>query len=229
MNTRNEPDAADAPLSPEDMLALAARQQRSVEGQVAGFVPHILLVWGLVWLAGFLTLWLIDGLQPAFGIPLAVAVPIFVVLLLGGIGLSALFGIRSGRGFRGSGDDTFRGIVYGITWLVGALCIQAFGQALVVNGMDPDLANIYYPTAYVLFTGIMYFVSAALWRAVPMLFLGGWTILVGVIAPFFGYPTHYLVLAVAGGLGLLALAVASYIHLDRLRRAVEKAGEARHD
>ena len=230
MDTQKEPDARDdAPLSPEQMLALSTRQQRSIEGQIAGFVPHILLVWGIAWLAGFLTLWLIDGLQPAFGIPLAVAVPIFVALILGGIALSALFGIRSGRGLRGSSADAFRGIVFGSTWLVGALCIQGLGQALIVNGMDPELANIYYPTAYVLFTGVMYFVSAALWRAVPMLILGGWTILVGIAAPYFGYPTHYLVLALAGGLGLLALAIAGYIHLARLRRALRSTEEARHD
>lgn len=228
MNTNHEPNVIeDAPLSPEGMLALASNQQRSVAGQMAGFVPHILLVWGIAWLGGFLALWLIDGLKPAFVLPLAVAVPIFIALIALGVVLSAVLGIRSGRGFRGNSADSFQGIVYGSTWFAGAIVIQVFAQGLFFNGMDAELANIYYPVAFVLFTGIMYLVSAAMWHAVPMLFLGGWTILVGLAAPFFGYPSHYLVLAIAGSLGLFVLAIASYRHIARLRRAVATAGARR--
>lgn len=225
MNTQIEPEAADdTALAPEQMLALVKDQQRSVEGQMAGFVPHILLVWGIAWLGGFFTLWLIDGAKPGFSIPLAVAVPIFVVFILIGIVTSAVLGARSGRGFRGNSSDTFGGIVYGFTWFAGALAIQFFAQGLLFNGAPADLMNIYYPVAYVLFTGIMYLASAAMWRAVPMLYLGGWTILVGLVAPFFGYPNHYLFLATVGSVGLFLMAIISYAHLARLRRAVRDAG-----
>lgn len=217
----------DAPLSPEQMLALLERQRRSVEGQVAGFVPHIVLAWGIAWLLGFGVLWLIDGLRPGFGLPLAVAVPIFVVLLAAAIATSAVLGIRSGRGIRGNTDDAFQGILYGLTWMIGSLAIVFFAQGLLFNGMDRDLANIFYPVAFVLFTGVMYVFSAAMWRAIPMLILGCWTIVVGLVAPFFGYPNHYLVMALAGGIGLLVLAVLSYLHLGRLRRSVARTGQVR--
>lgn len=209
----------DEALPPEAMLALLENQRRSVEGQIAGFVPVIVLAWGITWLFGFGALWLIDGLRPAFALPLPLAVAVFVTLLVGSIALSAILGIRSGRGLRGNPGDAFQGAVYGVTWMIGSVAIYVFAAGLAANGMDRDLANIYFPVAFVLFTGIMYLLSAALWQAVPMLILGIWTIVVGLAAPFFGYPTHYLVLAVAGGIGFLVLAVASFVHLARLRRA----------
>ena len=38
-----------------------------------------------------------------------------------------------------------------------------------------------------------------------MLVLGAWTLVVGVVATFFGFPNHYLLLALAGGLVVIAL------------------------
>ncbi|MFB8386352.1 hypothetical protein ACFC3F_04325 [Microbacterium sp. NPDC055910] len=227
MNAHTEGTDEDAPLAPEQMLALLENQRRSVEGQVASFVPTIILTWGIAWLAGFGVLWMIDGLKPDLSIPLPVAATIFAILIVGAIVLSAILGIRSGRGMRGNAGDAFQGIVYGCAWMLGGIAIAVFGQGLIVNGMDPEVANIYYPVAYVLFAGLMYVVSGAMWRAVPALILGVWTIIVGLVAPFFGYPTHYLFMALAGGLGLIALAVAAFIHLARLRRTIARAGEVR--
>ncbi|MGM7668245.1 hypothetical protein [Microbacterium sp. A93] len=209
----------DEVLSPAEMLALASNQQRSMEGQVASFVPALVTMWGVVWLFGFGALWLIDGLKPSFALPLPVAVTIFVVLLVVAIAMSAVWGSRSGRGIRRDAASAFSGVVYGSTWTVGSLAIFVFAQGLAVNGMSMELANIFYPVAYVLFAGIMYIVGAAIWQAVPMLILGVWTVIVAVIAPFFGYPTHYLVLAIGGGAGFLLLGAVSFIHLGRLRRS----------
>lgn len=210
-------DHDDEPLAPEQMLALLNDQQRSVQGQMGGFVPIIMLTWGVAWLVGFGCLWLIDGLQPEFGIPLGLAIAVFCVLIAVAIGVSTFLGVRSSRGIRASSGSSFTGAVYGMTWWVGCLAIAGFGGALAVNGMDRELANIFYPTAYVLFSGVMFIVAGAIWRAVPSVVLGGWTVLIAVIAPYFGYPTHYLVLAIGGGIGFLGLGIASIIHLRSLR------------
>ncbi|MDL5352664.1 hypothetical protein [Microbacterium sp. zg-YB36] len=213
----------DEPLSAPEMLALLADQQRSVESQMGAFVPVIVAVWGIAWLVGFGALWLIDGLAPAFSLPVPVGVTVFTVLLVGAIALSTVLGIRSGRGVRGSSAEAFTGATYGATWMVGSLAIGGLGQGLIANGMSAELAGLYYPAAFVIFSGIMYMLSAVIWRAVPMLVLGVWMLVIGVAAPFFGAPTHYLVLALAGGGGLLILAAASFVHLVRLRRRVVRA------
>ena len=212
----------DAALSPEQMLALLTDQRRSVEGQMGGFVPALVTAWGIAWLFGFGALWLIDGLKPAFSLPLPIAVTIFVVLLAAGIAISVVLSIRSGRGSRGTSNQTFAGIVYGITWSLGSLAIFGFAQGLAANGMSRDLANIFYPVAFVLFAGIMYVIAGAIWRTVPMVVLGVWTVLVGVAAPFFGYPNHYLVLAIGGGAAYLVLGVLSFVQLSRVRQRVTR-------
>lgn len=210
-------DHDDEALPPEEMLALLNDQQRSVQGQLGGFVPLIMLTWGIAWLVGFGSLWLIDGLQPGFGLPLGVAITIFCVLLVMAIAISTWLGVRSGRGIRSTTGSAFTGAVYGLTWWVGSIALAAFGGGLLANGMSPELANIYYPTAYVLFSGIMFIVAGAIWKAVPSVVLGGWTVLVASVAPYFGYPMHYLVLAIGGGVGFLALGVAASAQLRTLR------------
>jgi len=209
----------DAPLDPAAMYALLQNQQRSVETQMGAFVPYITLAWGLTWLLGFGALWLIDGLQPVFSLPLGVAIPIFIGTILVSGGFSAWLGIRSGRGMRGNAASAFTGTVYGITWSIGATALGVFGAALRYQGMSAELANFYYPSAYVLFAGIMYIVAAAIWHAVPSLIAGCWLVIIAVVAPFFGYPGHYLFLALAGGLSFLALSAFGAVQQRRVRKA----------
>jgi len=234
-NDKNTADAAsaaaetalvddDAALDPAAMLALMQNQQRSVETQMGAFVPYITLAWGLTWLLGFGALWLIDGLQPAFSLPLATAVPIFIGTILVSGGFSAWLGIRSGRGMRGNSASAFTGTVYGITWSIGATALAVFGSALQRQGMSAETANFFYPSAYVLFAGIMYIIAAAIWHAIPSLVGGCWLVVIAVAAPFFGYPGHYLFLALAGGLAFIALSVFGSIQQRRIRTLTNGGG-----
>ena len=227
-NTSGGPDDTgapdtDAPLDPAAMYQLLQNQQRSVETQMGAFVPYITLAWGITWLLGFGSLWLIDGLKPAFALPVAVAIPVFVATILISGGLSAWLGIRSGRGMRGNSASAFTGTVYGVTWSIGATALAVFGGALRYQGMTVELANFYYPSAYVLFAGIMYIVAAAIWHAVPSLVAGCWLVVIAVVAPFFGYPGHYLFLALAGGLSFLALSAFGALQQRRVRASTNGA------
>jgi len=212
--------------APEDMLALVEDQQRSVSGQMGAFVPLILLAWGVAWLGGFTALWLVDGLGEAFSLPIEVAAVVFVLLLIGAGVVSVVAGTRSTRGVRTGKDAAFVGAVYGQAWWIGCLAILGIGRALVFNGMSEELLSIFYPSAYVFFAGVMYVLGAALWRAVPMLVLGLWSIVVSVAAPFAGVPTHFLVFAVAGSAAWFAGAVWTWVWTRRARRRVELRGRA---
>lgn len=217
----------DEALSPEEMLALADDQKRSVQGQTASFVPALMLVWGVVWLLGFGSLWLVDGVESAFSFPMALAV--CAGLLAIAIVVSAILSIRSGRGRRGDAASAFSGTVYGATWIVGIMAIVVFAQGLFANGMDRDLGHFFYPISFVLCTGIMFVVGSAIWKAVPMLVLGLWLVVVALVTTFFGHPTHYLVLAIGGGAGFLVLALVSAVHMANLRRGTNPRGaKGRH-
>jgi len=210
---------ADAPLDPAAMYALLQNQQRSMESQINGFVPYITLAWGLTWLVGFGALWLIDGARPVFALPIGIAIGVFVGCIVITGGLSAWLGIRSGRGLRSNTAAAMTGAFYGVTWSVGATGIGVLGGALRAQGMTADLANFYYPSAYVMFAGIMYMISGAIWHAVPSFVAGIWLVVIAAAAPFVGYPNHYLFLALAGGLAFIGLAVGSFVKLRGLRAA----------
>ncbi len=209
--------------APSELLALVRDQQRSIEGQMGRFVPLILLSWGVAWLLGFGALWLVDGPGEAFALPLEVAAVIFAGALVAAGAVSVILGIRSSRGVRSGKDAAFVGIVYGQAWWIGSLAIFAIGRALVFNGMPEQLLGIFFPSAYAFFAGLMYVVGAALWRAVPMLVLGLWAIVVSVAAPFAGAPTHFLIFALAGGFGFLVGAAWTGWWSRRARRRVRLA------
>lgn len=209
------PGDDDGPRDAAEMLDLVRAQQDRVVRRLAAEMPLILLAWGVAWFVGFGMLWLIDGARPAVAMPLPVAVVVFVVLMAGALVATAILGVRSGRGIRASADAAFVGAVYGWSWTIAFVAIFVFGTALIRNGMPPDLANIYYPTASTLLVGLLYFVGGGIWRAKPLLWLGGWNILVALVAPFFGYPTNYLVFSIAGGGVFLAAAVITWLWVRR--------------
>jgi hypothetical protein len=214
-DTRPDDEAA---ADPATMLALLTRQQRSVHYQQSSFVWIILLSWAIAWGAGFVLLWFIDGAPAGLRVPLPVAATGFGVLVAAAIAVSIVFGVRSGSGVRASAANAFQGTAYGFSWTVAMVALWLFALGLQANGLSGDLLALFYSCGYVLMTGVLFFVSAAVWQAKPMLFIGGWTVVVAVVAPFFGYPGHYLVLAAGGGGGLLVMAIVSARYTARLRR-----------
>lgn len=188
-----------ATLDAAAALELVTRQQDDIQRRMIAGLPLILGAWGVAWGVGFTALWLIDGLAPGFRMPLPAAVVIFVVLMAAALVVSGVVGARMGRGIRGGAAAAWTGTVYGLTWPVAFLAIVALGNALIVNGMPPELASIYYPTASTMFVGVMYILAGAMWQNWQSIAMGVWIVLVACVAPFFGYPTHYLVFAVAGG------------------------------
>ena len=207
-------DAAldDAPLDAAAMLALVKEQQTDVSRSMARQIPWILLAWGIVWVVGYGMLWLIDGAKPAFSVPLPIAAAVFIVLMVSAMVLSGVIGARAGRGIRSTASAAFTGTVFGVTGGVGFFSIWLFASGMVANGMDRDLLSVFYPTGMGIIIGIMYLMAGAIWHAVPSIVLGGLLLAVALIAPFFGYPHHYLFFAIAGGAVFLggAVSVALY-------------------
>jgi len=189
----------DDDLDPAAALDLVDRQQEEIERRMVAGLPLILGSWGVAWGVGFTMLWLIDGLAPGFRMPLPIAVVTFIVLMAGALAVSGIVGARMGRGIRGGAAAAWTGTVFGLAWPIGFIALLALGNALIVNGMPPELANIYYPTASVMLVGFMYILAGGIWQNWQSIAMGGWILLVACVAPFFGYPTHYLVFAIAGG------------------------------
>lgn len=196
----------DTELDPAEALALIGRQQEVMGKHMAREIPWILFSWGVAWIVGFGMLWLVDALQPGFGIPLPVALIVFAALTVAAMVASGVIGARAQRGIRQTAAAAFTGTVYGVTATVCVIALGLLGLALVVHGMPTELLAVLYPVGLGLIIGVMYLMGAAIWRGVPMLILGAWLVVVSLAAAFIGAPHHFLVLAVAAGGGFLVSA-----------------------
>lgn len=212
-------DAADdEPIDPAAALALIQQQNADVARQQLSGIPWILGIWGAAWGLGFLALWSgYEGGNPWFSLPLSVAGTIFGVLLVSAIVTSAVLGFRISRGVRGASG--FSGAVYGFAWWAGSIAVYVLGIAFAREGASAELLSLYYPAAYGLVAGLLYFMGAALWRSIDQLVLGAIIIVASVVAPFFGAPTNNLVMALLGGGSFLVAGLVMHLNLRRGRRA----------
>ena len=216
---REEQSVDDVALDPAAMLALVQREQLEMPRRIARQIPWILLAWGIAWVVGFGMLWLIDGAKPVFSVPLVVSAIVFVAVQGAAVAVSAIIGSRAQRGFRSSPAAAFTGTVYGITASAAFISMYIFAAGLAANGMDPALQSIYFPTAMGIVVAIMYLIAGAIWHAIPSIVMGAGILIVSLIAPFFGYPNHYLFFAIAGG----AVFFAGAISVARYARGAGKA------
>lgn len=201
-----DPTPDDAPLSPQRMLALAEQQQLQVAARTAALVPWILLAWGTAWLVGFVVLWADARQHPDSALPsFAAGVTLGALLVVAGV-VSAVLGARSSRGLRGTRQSAFIGIVYGNTWWLGGIAIVVIGQALHAKGAPVSLLTVFYPSAFILFAGVMHLAAGLIWRARPLLVLGVWSIALSAVGAVLPHPTAYLVYGIAGGGALLLAA-----------------------
>ena len=212
-------DPDDVALDPAAMLALSEAQATRASLAFAGPVAGILAAWAIAWGIGFLAIWLTADspgtpglLEPAVGIV------VFAVLTVVAIVLSGILGVKASSGLRGASD--FAGTVYGVSWPVSMSALVVLGIALDHAGATHDVLWVFYPAAYAIVVGILYFVGAAIWRAVPQLVLGAWLILCGAGTALLGFPANLLAMSVLAGGGLAVGAVVLGIALARSKSAV---------
>jgi hypothetical protein len=225
MTDRHDPPAQhpigddDAPMTPAQMLALTRTQTDRVEDLFQSPTIAIVLTWGVAWTVGFLALWSASDASPV-AVPAAPAAVVFGALMIAGVVVSAVVGTRTGAGVRG--PQQVQGRIYGITWAIACVAVPVLSGALFRAGMTDELAALYFPAAYSLVIGILYLLGAALFSDRSMIVVGGWILLVGIVAPYVGAPGNYLVMALGGGGAFLAYGVALLAaRARRRRRALE--------
>ncbi len=200
------------PMTPEESLALIARQSKDVQ---RGFGPSpavILAVWGVVWLLGFGLLYFSS--PPTSLMPLWTAGFITAAGFVGAIAYSAIYGIRANRGLRGPSRLT--GAMYGWAWMI------AFGGLTVVNtrlvglGLEPNLISLLWSGTSLMLTGLLYLAGGMLWQDKLQYGLGVWIVVSGAGSVVAGAPYNFLVLSLCGGGGFL-VAAAVFMLRGRLR------------
>jgi hypothetical protein len=187
-------------LSPAESLALIEGQRAEMRRR-RGVRPELIsFAWGLAYLLGFGGWYLaLHGVVPAAlaGVVLGVLGAIALVLPI-------VLGVRASRGMRGPSRTV--GAMYGTAWGL-AFAANSVVQSALQQQLMPtwEVASLMWASSSLLVTGLMYLVGAMLWRDVPQYVLGTWMLASAAGSVLAGVPGNFLVLAFAGGGGMLAL------------------------
>jgi hypothetical protein len=178
-----------SPSEAEEALAAIQAVMHKTRRSIANSGAYLfLIVWGVIWLIGFL------GSQ---FLTLETAGNAWMVLdIFGGI-LSAVIGIRMGRGVRRTSATT-SGKRIGLFWmLLFVYCIAAIAVAWPTDGKQLAMFIILFVTVGWVAMGLLLSFASAWWGlALTALALIGYFLLPGIF---------YLWMAILGGGGMIAL------------------------
>ncbi|MQA08860.1 MAG: hypothetical protein GEU98_10005 [Pseudonocardiaceae bacterium] len=209
--------AADNTLSASESLALIDEQQAEMRRVLHREPTALYLMWSVVWLAVFALAFLAareDQLVPGW-----LAGVLGGALIVGGVIVSAVVGIRMGYGIRG--ESSVAGAMYGWSWTLGFLALTGVNLTLMAGGMPDDLISPLWSGSSMVLAGVLCLAAGAMFRDIPQYVLGGWFLLVAPASVLAGSPENLLVVGIGGALGFAGRAV-----LPRLLRNLVSGGQS---
>ncbi|WP_434742508.1 transporter [Micromonospora sp. SH-82] len=190
------------PKDPADALRLIDEQRTTAARRLEPNPLVYYVPWGSAWLIGFGLLFLrfpptdeplVD--MPGW-LPLAT---LFTLLGTAGV-ITAVAGIRSQGHVAGS--SARRGAWYGWSWPLAFLTLFA-AASQVSDTLPPDLTGLLWSALSVGISGILLMAGGAVFLDRGLFLLGVAVIVVNLVGTFAGPGWHSLVVAVAGGGGML--------------------------
>jgi len=188
------PDVADA------LAIIDAQRVRADDTRPSG--PLLFGLWGAAWLVGYGALWLTARDD---GTPSVLAA---VVAIGGGVVALVVTVVHVMHRTRGiAGYSARQGALYGWAWPIGFLAQSMIVGGLGQAGASDQVLTLAANAIAALVVGLLYVAGGLLWDSTSMYLIGGWMALVGAAGALSGVPGSYLVMALAGGGGLLAAGV----------------------
>ncbi|WP_188484590.1 hypothetical protein [Cellulomonas carbonis] len=200
----------DAP-DPAAVAALIAAQRERVREATDVDGRLLFGVWGVAWLVGFGAQW--TAFLPDPLLPFDTAFVVFGALLVTAMVVTAVHLARQSTGIRGTSAQ--QGAMYGWTWSLAFFGIFALGFALARAEVGPATTNLVMTVASTLLVGALYMAGGAIWGDRTQFALGAWITGVTAVGAVVGHPHLLLVMAVAGGGGMLAAALAYQVQRSR--------------
>lgn len=203
----------DTALDPAASVALIAEQRAKV--QAATDVDGRLLfgVWGVAWLIGFWLQWAAWGDDPLIHLSYGAALAVFGMLLITAMVVTTVHIARRSAGIRGT--TSTQGAMYGWAWFFAFAGIGVLGHALDSAGASAEVVSMAMTASSTLLVGVLYMAGGALWRVRIQFVLGAWICLVTIVATLVGTPNMLLVMALAGGGGMLVAGVVEAVRRGR--------------
>jgi hypothetical protein len=215
---------ADAASDPAAMAALVAAQRAHVVRSTNPDARLLYGVWGMVWLVGFGLLWLSAG-SGAPGLPLGWAYAILGALLAVGLVVTVVHLTRRGAGLTGTSRAQRR--MFGWTWGLSFAVVTALNTSLGMRGASDDVMAVVTSVVPALLVGALYMAGGALWGDSVQFGLGAWICLAAGAGALSGPDLIHLVMAVAGGGGLLVGALVYHVRVTRGAAGRRRPGATR--
>lgn len=196
----------DPPMDPAESLRLIQRERAQARRVLTPDQRLYLWPWGFAWLIGFTVYFLRFGPGGRVFVALPEWLPLVVLLALmmaAGI-VTGVAGARAGRWV--AGPSSRQGALYGITWSV-AFCSLAFVLGRVSEFLPGAELNLLWAGAMVALTGALHMAGGAMFEDRNLFALGAFVSVVNVAGVIIGPGWHSLILAVAGGGGMIVAGV----------------------
>jgi hypothetical protein len=195
---------------PADALRLIEREQAHLERELTPDPRLMYWPWGIAWLIGSVLFFLRYGPDGRVSVEMPAWLPLVALtaLMIGAGITTGVVGTRSAR--QVDGPSSRQGAMYGFTWSVGFTAL-----AIVFSRLSPELPEelmgILWAGGMVTLVGVLYMAGAAIWDDRTMFVLGAWISVVNVVGVLIGPGWHALVLAIAGGGGLLVAGLIAWL------------------
>ena len=203
-------DEDDAPADPAASLRLIEQEQANLARTLRPDPRLLYWPWAAAWLIGFGAIFL----RYSPGGHVLVAMPEWVPLTILGVLLLAAgitTGIAGGRASRQiAGPSSRQGLMYGLTWSLSFAGL-AFVFAQFSDVLPGDRQELLWGGGMVALTGALHMAGGAVFNDKQTFVLGVWTTVVNVIGIAFGVGWHSLIVAVAGGGGMLVLGLIGWL------------------
>jgi len=207
-------DDDDVALDPAESLRLIERERAEAERRLTPDQRLFLWPWGFAWLIGFTLYFLRFGPDGRVFVDLPGWLPL-AVLLVGMIAagvITGVTGVRAGRGI--AGPSSTQGALYGITWSVAFAGLSTV-LARVSDYLPVSQVNLLWAGVLVGLTGALHMAGGAIYQDKALFALGAYISVVNVVGVLIGPGWHALILAVAGGLGMIVAGAISRARVTR--------------
>jgi hypothetical protein len=213
-------DDDDQPMDPAESLRLIERERAEAERNLIpeaerNLIPDprlFLWPWGFAWLIGFTVYFLRFGPDGRVFVDMPKWVPLIVLLgaLIAAGVVTGITGARAGRWI--SGPSSAQGAMYGISWSIAFV-----GMSVVLGRVSDYLPgaqqNLLWAGAMVGLAATLHMAGGAIYNDRTLFGLGAYVSVINVIGVLIGPGWHSLILAVAGGLGMIVAGLIGVVRL----------------
>jgi hypothetical protein len=198
---------------PAESLALIRHEQAKLARSLTPDPRLMLWPWGFAWLIGFGLYFLRFGPDGRVLVDLPSWLPLVTLMALF-IAAGVTTGVAGSRSSRHmSGPSSRQGMMYGLAWSV-AFTGMSVVFAQISGYVSDDRLGLLWAGGMVALTGALHMAGAAIWNDRPLFLLGAWTSVINIIGVLTGPGWHSLIVALAGGGGMI---VAGAVGWWRLR------------